>query len=201
MSRRFSRRKFWVTSTSSLLLLSLAVIIGPAQQWLPVVGRAVRNDQPGLYTINHYIDGDTVAVNMNGRVESVRFIGIDTPETHKPNTPVQCYGLAAAAHTKQVISTAGGKVRLVADPLSTDRDRYGRLLRYVDLPDGTSVNELNIRQGYAFYYPYFPFSKTRQFAADQLAAQRSQLGLWVHCTPTHSDEGGYKMDETLSQQK
>src|SRR5258708_7923605 len=65
--------------------------------------------QPGLYSINHFVDGDTVAVNMGGSVETVRFIGVDTPETHKPNTPVQCYGEAAADHTKSLIGNS--KVR------------------------------------------------------------------------------------------
>src|SRR5581483_5199927 len=61
--------------------------------------------QPGFYSINHFIDGDTIAVNMNGNIEDVRMIGVDTPETHKPNTPVQCYGEAAASYTKQLIGS------------------------------------------------------------------------------------------------
>lgn len=47
--------------------------------------------QPGLYSVSYFVDGDTLAVNMNGQVEKVRFVGVDTPETHKPNTPVQCF--------------------------------------------------------------------------------------------------------------
>jgi micrococcal nuclease len=112
---------------------------------------------------------------------------------------VQCYGPAAAAHTQNVIKNAGGKVRLASDPESTNRDRYDRLLRYVYLPDGTNVNELNIQQGYAFYYPYFPFSKSDQFEADEKAAIAKKVGLWSACTPTPSDGGGYKMDETQAQ--
>ena len=122
--------------------------------WLGNVGRNLEDNQPGLYSINHFIDGDTIAVNMNGRSEKVRFIGVDTPETHKPNTPVQCYGPVAAAYTKSTIGKH--RVRLVSDPLSTDRDRYGRLLRYVYLPDGTDVNEQLIVTGHGFYYPFFP---------------------------------------------
>ena len=144
---------------------------------------------PGTYSINHFVDGDTIAINMDGSVEKVRFIGVDTPETHKPNTPVQCYGPAAANYTASMIGHQ--RVRLVADSLSTDRDRYGRLLRYVYLPDGTNLNEQLIKTGHAFYYPYFPFSSSDKFSADQSAAKASGLGLWTSCMPTQTDAGGY----------
>lgn len=176
-------------------LVALCLFIAQQQGWLQSAQQAAQTNQPGSYQISRYIDGDTIAVDMDGKVEHVRFIGIDTPETHKPNTPVQCYGPAAAAHTKNVISAAGGRVRLAADPQNTNRDRYGRLLRYVYLTDGTLLNELNITEGYAFYYPYFPFSKKAQFAAAQADAQANKRGLWAACTPTPTDGGGYKMDQ------
>jgi micrococcal nuclease len=196
MSRYRLRRKHvpWVA-----LGIAAFIFIGQQYGWFDWLGQGVETSQPGLYSVDHYIDGDTIAVDMNGSVEDIRFIGIDTPETHKPNTPVQCYGPAAAAHTQAIISQAGGKVRLASDSLSTDRDRYGRLLRYVYLPDGTNVNEVNVMLGYAFYYPYFPFSKSTQFAADERQAQDSKRGLWGSCTPTPTDDGGYKMDETQAQ--
>jgi micrococcal nuclease len=177
------------------LLAALSLVIAGAVFWaqqaglLGGAGKAAQQDQPGLYSINHFIDGDTIAVNMNGQDEKVRFVGVDTPETHKPNTPVQCYGPAAAAFTKSTIGS--NKVRLESDPLSTDRDRYDRLLRYVYLPDGTLLNEKLIRNGYGFYYPYFPFSKSKQFAADEQAAIAGHKGLWASCHPTPTDEGGY----------
>lgn len=187
------RRKHKVSLVTLLLVLFLA--LGQWQGWFGPAEQGVVTNQPGLYQIDHYVDGDTIVVNMNGRAETIRFIGIDTPETHKPNTPVQCYGPAAAAHTKNVIAAAGGKVRLVSDSLSTNRDRYDRLLRYVYLPDGTNVNELNIKQGYAFYYPYFPFSKRGAFSAAEQQAMTAHRGLWSACHPTPTDDGGYKMDE------
>jgi micrococcal nuclease len=116
-------------------------------------------------------------------------VGVDTPETHNPHTPVQCYGPAAAAYTKNTIGS--GKVRLQADPLSTNRDRYNRLLRYVYLPDGRLLNELLIQNGYGFYYPYFPFTKKAQFEADGQAARAAHKGLWGNCNPIKKDKGGY----------
>lgn len=188
---RLRRRHIsWLT-----LIIAIFILLGQHYGWFNKLDQAATTTDPGLYSIDHYVDGDTIAINMNGTVENVRFIGIDTPETHKPNTPVQCYGPAAAAHTKNVIAAAGGRVRLVSDSLSTNRDRYDRLLRYVYLPDGTNVNELNVQQGYAFYYPYFPFSKSAAFEADEQQAMAKHLGLWGHCHPTPSDDGGYKMNE------
>lgn len=172
------------------LIVFVAVLISQSR-WLKNTSQTLQQNDPGLYSINHYIDGDTIAVNMNGTVETVRFIGVDTPETHKPNTPVQCYGPEAAAHTKEVIAAAGAKVRLQADPLDTIRDKYGRLLRYVYLPDGTLLDEEIIKDGYGFAYLDFPFSKKTEFAAAGQAAQTAKTGLWGVCHPTTNQYGGY----------
>ena len=196
MARRL-RRKHGIGLLG--LLLVLAAVIMQHQGWLDKAGKGVMTSQPGLYAIDHYVDGDTISVSMNGQKQEIRFIGIDTPETHKPNTPVQCYGPAAAAYTQNRIKAAGDKVRLVSDSLSTDRDRYDRLLRYVYLPDGTDLNQQLVANGYAFYYPYFPFSKADQFSADEQTAIAAHKGLWNACHPTPSDNGGYKMDETQAE--
>ena len=179
-------------STALILLIGLAIGVGQQRGWLHGLGQAATTNQPGSYSINHYVDGDTIAVNMNGSVETVRMIGVDTPETHKPKTPVQCYGPAAAAYTKNSISAAGGRVRLVSDSLSTDRDRYDRLLRYVYLTNGQLLEDNLIKSGYGFYYPYFPFSKAAQFAADQQLAMTAHKGLWGNCHPIAKDQGGYE---------
>lgn len=151
--------------------------------------KSAESSQPGLYQVTQFVDGDTIAVNMNGHTEKVRFIGVDTPETHKPNTPIQCYGPQAAAYTKSSIGTQ--KVRLVSDPKNTDRDRYNRLLRYVYLQDGTNLDEKLISEGYAFYYPYFPFSKSDEFALAQQMAINQHKGLWAACQPKPTDGGGW----------
>lgn len=196
MARRL-KRKHGISLLGLLIVLFVAV--GQHEGWFGSAAKGVMTTQPGMYTINHYVDGDTISVNMNGQKQEIRFIGIDTPETHKPNTPVQCYGPAAAAYTQNRIKAAGGKVRLVSDSLSTNRDRYDRLLRYVYLPDGTNLNQQLVANGYAFYYPYFPFSKKAEFQSDGQKAMAAHKGLWGACTPTPSDDGGYKMNETQAQ--
>jgi micrococcal nuclease len=177
------------------MIIVVVLTYGVEHDWFGGAGTVAMTTQPGLYTIQRYVDGDTIAVDMNGTSETIRFIGIDTPETHKPNTPVQCYGPAAAAYTQSRIRQAGGKVRLVADSLNTNRDRYNRLLRYVYLPDNTNLNQEIVRNGYGFYYPFFPFSKKAEFEQAEKAAIAENKGLWSNCHPTPTDNGGYKMDE------
>jgi micrococcal nuclease len=176
-------------SAVAALLLSLLIWYAQTQGWFG----ALLTAQPGLYRVTSFVDGDTIAVDMNGHTENIRFIGVDTPETHKPDTPVQCFGPEAAAFTARTIGRQ--RVRLVSDGLSTDRDRYGRLLRYVYLPDGRNLDEMLIKQGYGFYYPFFPFSLKSRFAADEQAAIAAHRGLWTACHPTQTDDGGYKMNQ------
>jgi len=189
MSRLFGATGRRKTTLITSLILTVLFLLAQHFGLLDSVTDSVEQNQPGLYTVTGFSDGDTISVDMNGKPEKVRFIGVDTPETHKPNAPVQCYGPAASAFTKNVIGTK--KVRLEADPLSTNRDRYDRLLRYVYLPDGTLVNERLIRDGYGFYYPYFPFKKSGQFEIAQNKARAENKGVWGNCTPKQTDKGGW----------
>jgi len=187
MSLVFKRRLarlMYIFVLLAILLVSL-ILSGRARYLTSTLSQ----NNPGAYTVSRFIDGDTVSVSMNGHIETIRFIGIDTPETHKPNTPVQCYGPEAAAYTKQIIGHQ--KIVLVSDPLTTDRDRYDRLLRYVYLTDGTNINQKLVREGYAFYYPYFPFTKAVDFSMEEESAISQHKGLWQHCKPTPTDSGGY----------
>jgi len=188
MYRRW-RRKHKIISLI-IFLLVLFYVVATQSGWLKMGAKTAEINQPGLYSIDHYVDGDTIAVNMNGSVETIRFIGVDTPETHKPNTPVQCYGEIAAANTKAQISKFG-RVRLQADSLDTNRDVYGRLLRYVYLPNGTLMEDQIIKNGYGFAYLDFPFSMKDRFAAEQAQAQAAHAGLWGVCQPRVNQYGGY----------
>ncbi len=185
------RRKHIIISTI-VLLLAIPAGISQSQGSFITIKKGILTNQPGLYHINHFVDGDTIAVDMNGTSETVRFTGIDTPETHKPNTPVQCYGPAAAAYTQNRIKAAGGHVRLVADSLSTNRDRYNRLLRYVYLPDGTNLDQDLVAKGYAFAYVSFPFTKSTAFSAAEKNAQDKKLGLWGNCNPYQESNGRWQ---------
>lgn len=186
MRYRRVRRKHisWLTA---LIVVILAV--GQYYGWFDSLEKGVETRQPGLYRVVEFYDGDTIAVDMNGTIEKIRFIGVDTPETHDPRKPVQCGGPEASAYTKQVIGSQ--RVRLGSDSLSSNRDRYDRLLRYVYLPDGTLLNAQLIKTGHGFAYTYFPFSKSDQFTRDEQVAIAAKKGLWSYCKPTPNEYGGY----------
>jgi len=133
----------------------------------------------GYYYTTYVFDGDTIEIDMNGTPEKVRMIGVDTPETHKPNTPVQCFGVLASEYTKEHLNNKN--VRLESDPINQDRDRYGRLLRYVYLQDGTLWNAELIRQGYGHALTAFPFTKVDEFQAYETESREQNRGLWSAC--------------------
>lgn len=133
----------------------------------------------GFYKVSSVVDGDTIRALVNGKVESVRLLGIDTPETKDPRKPVQCFGEAASKKMSEFVS--GKIVKLVSDPTQGDRDKYKRLLRYVYLENGTFVNGEMVKQGYAFSYKQYPTQKLDEFNADEKYARENNLGLWGSC--------------------
>ncbi|MBI5071988.1 thermonuclease family protein [Candidatus Falkowbacteria bacterium] len=134
-----------------------------------------------LFLVSSVVDGDTVKVNIDGTVETLRLIGIDTPETVDPRKPVQCFGVEASNKAKELLT--GAKVRLEADPTQGESDVYGRLLRYVFLDDGTNFNKLMIEQGYAFEYTYnTPYKYQTEFKQAETYARENKLGLWADDT-------------------
>lgn len=129
------------------------------------------------YAVTSVTDGDTIKVDIKGVIQTVRFIGIDTPETKDPRKPVQCFGIEATARMKQYVE--GKSVALITDSTQGDHDKYGRLLRYVFLQDGTHVGYEMIRGGYAHEYTYaLPYAYQTEFKEAQRLAMESEAGLW-----------------------
>ena len=129
------------------------------------------------YSVVSVVDGDTIKINMSGTTETLRLIGMDTPETVDPRKPVQCFGKEASNKAKELLS--GQKVRIEKDSTQGDRDKYGRLLAYVWREDDLFYNEYMVKQGYAHEYTYdLPYKYQTQFKAGQTYARENQLGLW-----------------------
>ena len=123
------------------------------------------------------VDGDTIYVDLGGGEQYVRYIGIDTPETVKPGTPVQCFGPRAHAFNERLVE--GRRVRLVFD--RERRDVYGRLLAYV-YAGGRLVNAELVRRGYARTLTIAPNdAHAGLFHRLAAAAGRAGLGLWGAC--------------------
>jgi micrococcal nuclease len=129
------------------------------------------------FAIVKVIDGDTVDVDINGNIERLRLIGINTPETVDPRKPVECFGTEASNKAKSLLD--GARVVLKSDPSQGERDKYDRLLRYVFLEDGTNFNLLMIKEGYAHEYTYrAPYQYQAEFKQAQKEATANKIGLW-----------------------
>ncbi|HRN96321.1 MAG TPA: thermonuclease family protein [Candidatus Levybacteria bacterium] len=126
-------------------------------------------------TIVSTVDGDTVRLS-NGK--TLRYIGIDTPETVDPRREVGCFGKEASNYNK--VLTTGKTVYLEKD--ISDTDRYGRLLRYVYLQSGEMVNEMLVREGYAYASAYPPDVKYQdKLEVLEKEARDNNRGLWGSC--------------------
>jgi micrococcal nuclease len=123
------------------------------------------------------VDGDTVRVRTVRGPETVRFLGVNTPETHHPTKGVECFGPEAAAFTDRELT--GREVDLELDV--EHRDKYGRLLAYV-IVDGRRFNDVLLGRGYARLLVIPPNGMYgRTMLAEELAARRARRGLWGAC--------------------
>lgn len=149
-------------------LLGIAVLI---------VGRpSLAATLPAVQYVQRVVDGDTLVLSNGVRV---RLIGVDTPEMKRPNTPVERFGLEAAAFTKRMVE--GKRIRLEYDQANAaigHKDRYGRTLAYVFLENGILLNGEIIRQGYGHALTRYPFSRLEEFRRLEREAREQRRGLW-----------------------
>lgn len=129
----------------------------------------------GSYVTN-VIDGDTFDVEINGEKEKVRMIGIDTPELKGS----ECFSKEAKAELENLIESK--YVQLISDSTQDNKDRYGRLLRYVKLNE-KDINEEMIENGYAHEYTHQENFYINQFSYRQAeqSAMSKKIGLWGKC--------------------
>lgn len=129
------------------------------------------------YKVVKVVDGDTLDVEIDGKIERLRLIGIDTPETVDPRKEIQCFGIEASNKAKELLT--GRYVSLESDETQGERDKYKRLLRYVILPDGTNFNKYMISEGYAHEYTYDEvYNYQAEFKQAETSARESGKGLW-----------------------
>lgn len=156
------------------LVLFLAVAVVVLRPW---EGKLEEGPASAVALVTRVVDGDTIEVRLDGRSEDVRLIGVDTPETVKPGTPVQCYGERASHFTKQRLT--GQRVRLIFGV--ERRDIYGRLLAYVYV-GGRFFNPILVRRGLARSLTIPPNDRfAPRIRRQELAAARAGRGLWGAC--------------------
>ena len=121
-------------------------------------------------------DGDTIVVDYEGREERVRYIGIDTPEISTSGGWPEPFGELAAKRNEELI----GRGRVCLERDITERDRYGRLLRYVWNDEGTLINEVLLREGLARVTTYPPDVKyvESRYVPAQREAEAARRGIW-----------------------
>lgn len=127
------------------------------------------------------VDGDTIEIQLSGKRETVRLIGIDTPETVHPSKPVECFGPEASAYLKSLLPE-GTEINVVRDVEA--RDYYGRLLLYVyRIDDNMFVNRHLVETGHATPLPFAPNTHfSPEFARAAERAHSDKVGLWGACS-------------------
>ena len=137
------------------------------------------------WRVSRVVDGDTIRVTRNGEQLTVRLIGIDTPESVKPDTPVECYALEASQFAQDRLE--GAAVALEGDPSQQPADRYGRTLAYLWLVDdsGRALSMFNIEAiaaGAAREATYDgAYQWQSAFRAAEESARAQGRGLWAAC--------------------
>jgi micrococcal nuclease len=171
--------------SSRPLMAGAGLAVLAALAWLALGMPGVRRDastsgRPGHATVVRVVDGDTLVVHVGGTDESVRLIGIDTPETVAPDRPVECYGAEASEHLA-ALTPAGTELQLERDIEA--RDVYDRLLAYVyRADDGLFVNRAQVEGGYAEAKDYPPNTARRtELHQVEAAARTGGAGLWGAC--------------------
>ena len=153
---------------SLAVLLSLAILMTACGSKPAAVAGRER------VKVERIVDGDTLEVTMKGKKEKVRLIGVDTPETKKPNTPVMFYGKEASAYTKKRLEKETVELEFDVDK----KDQYDRLLVYVWIGEEL-FNRTLVQEGYARIATYPPNVKyVDAFKKDQETARNKKKGLW-----------------------
>ncbi|MGI8710447.1 MAG: thermonuclease family protein [Acidimicrobiales bacterium] len=180
------RRAWWLV-TVVVAAAAVACTSPGAPSTVAIPGGAGRGM---AMTVTHVVDGDTVDLRLpDGSADRVRLLGIDTPETVKPNTPVQCYGPEASARTKALLPDGTG-VLIQRD--AEVRDRYGRLLAYIwRRRDGLFVNASLVTDGFARTLSIDPNTAHRSdLSQAQSGARQAGAGLWRACPPSPGGSSG-----------
>jgi micrococcal nuclease len=178
LMRTLQKKKRGLNTMLISFLLGAALLL--VQAWLsPTLQPENQQEEVGaLSRVVRIVDGDTVVIDRNNATETIRLIGVDTPELHHPTKPVQCFAREAAAYITSLLKDRS--VRVVSDPSQDARDKYGRTLAYLYRDDGLFINKALIEEGYGYEYTYeIPYVYQKEFKAAQTYAREHQKGLWA----------------------
>jgi micrococcal nuclease len=186
-ARKFLRRKFGLSAgIAGLIVTGVVILLGLlfVTDNLPLPAKVQAPLTEGIHPVVRVVDGDTIIIGDStdrSRQYRVRFIGADTPEVVRPNTPVEPFGPEASEFTKQKIAEANNRVRIAFD--GDQIDRYNRVLAmiYLPMPDGDVwLNELLIREGLARAQTQYRYSNGAKdaFRRAEAEAKAAQRNIW-----------------------
>jgi len=133
-----------------------------------------------LLSVIFVFDGDTVRVETPNGTEKVRLIGVDAPErAFDEGARSECFADAAAEYVQSRILNE--HVYVVRDPRTNNRDKHGRLLRYIVTQEGSDIGADMLRQGYVELFEFETFSKKFEYRQLETEARRASRGLWNAC--------------------
>ncbi|MDD2225372.1 MAG: thermonuclease family protein [Candidatus Shapirobacteria bacterium] len=146
--------------------------INPIERLKLAVTTPIVKQEQELVEVVKVIDGDTVIVKINGKEESIRLVGIDTPEKN------ECFEKEATKRAKELMENK--KIKLEADSSQDNKDKYDRLLRYVYLEDGTLVNKKLVEEGFGMEYTYkIDYKFQTEFKKVEKMAKEKKIGMWA----------------------
>lgn len=193
MKKLIGKKWLLLTAVATFLLSGCVSLEQKAQDSVKEVTgnftQTISNDQRIPADFVRHVDGDTTVLRIDGKERKVRFLLIDTPETVKPNTKVQPYGLEASKRTKELLSNAS-EITFEYDK-GDKTDRYGRALGYIFV-DGTLLQKTLVSEGLArVAYVKEPNTKyLLELEEAQEKAKNESLGIWS--IPGYVTERGYK---------
>jgi micrococcal nuclease len=163
-------------ATESAITASPSASVTPSNSASP---SAEASASAQLYQVTKVVDGDTFKVEIDGKVETVRIVGVNTPETVDPRSAVECFGKEASARANALLKDQ--RVSLEQDVTQQNRDRYGRLLRFAFLSDGSDIGLRLIQEGYAeeSLYSSKPHKYHQQYVNAEALAKTEKRGLWA----------------------
>ncbi len=148
----------------------VAPVVSFKNEWRLAIKDNMPLSSKGAFRVTRVLDGDTIVLD-NG--ETVRLIGVDAPEIHHPEIPVQRFGEEATEFLRRFAEGFECTLEYESNDI---RDQYGRLLAYVFVEDRLANPEM-IRRGYAYAYTRFPFRRQTEFIALEREARERQYGL------------------------
>jgi micrococcal nuclease len=165
---------------------------------IPTQAYDLENYHGKTFTVAHVIDGDTLDIDVpDGRSERTRtrLLGIDAPETHSDQSPPMFFGPQASDDARELAQ--GQSVAVYLDAPNPTRGKYGRLLAYIQLPDGRFLNEILLSEGCAYADRRFRHSFFNKYRQLEASARSKERGLWQDVTHDQLPEWLQRMEPNL----